>query len=275
MEQEVDPLGPPVPSKKRRGKSKEQRDHDKLHEYSTVQMKLKTVLGHTEFREDILDLLDSCSFNISRIVFEAWMLAEMHVLRMIDENKGLPEFNQSFFNSCCVNVSATKRGGGDAELKVTAEQYRVLRPSNWKVPENAGMSHLMSSAAKEMETAFTNHVTLNLFARLKRYVHLKYNVPRRKAAHFIVSAYKDKDDMLTDDQKQFKNWLGLNPLIDANDHKNIPHFLMKTFDILTYYDSLEPNAKGKRSFSLLPKKNGYSASFIHIDETTLRKSSAY
>lgn len=266
MEQGIDTGQTPV-NKKKRGKSDDRKIHDKLHVYSTVQLKLKTVL-QPYYGEQIQHLLEYCSFNISRVVYEAWILAEMHVLCLLQEGKPLPDLNQSFFKSCCVNVSDTKRGGGDDELRYTSNVYRSLRPSSWEIPGNEAMSQLMSTASQEMETAFVNHVTLNLFGRLKRYVRLRYNLKNStQSAWFIMSCFRDPEDMLTWDQKEFKEWIGKSPLEDV--HPHIPHFIGKMYEMLKYYDSLDQATKGKRSFSLLPKKNGYGMAFIHLDESTL------
>ena len=252
-------------NKKRKKDINEDNGNDEA--YSIVQIKLNTLL-EPHYREWILPLIEYCSYNMSRIVYEAWMLAEMHVLRLLEEGKALPKFNTSFFNSCCVNVSQTKRGGGDDELRLTMEDYRKLRPPNWPVPENEAMSQLMSSAAIEMETAFKNHITLNLVGRLKRYVRLKYNLKSSKQAYwFIVSTFRDAENMLVDDQKEFRTWLGKNPFMGV--YENIPYFLGKLHEVLKWYDALDPATKGKRSFTLLPKKNGYGMSFIHLDNVAL------
>jgi len=254
-------------SNKKRKKNIDNDDDDDDEAYSVVQIKLNTLL-QPHYREWIHPLLEYCSYNVSRIVYEAWMLAEMHILRLLEEGKALPKFNSSFFKSCCVNVSQTKRGGGDDELRSTTEEYRKLRPPNWPVPENEKMSQLMSSASIEMETAFKNHIKLNLVGRLKRYVRLKYNLKNSKEANwFIVSAFRDADNMLVDDQKAFKTWLGKNPFMDV--HKDIPYFLGKLHEILKWYDTLDPTTKGKRSFTLLPQKRGYGMSFIHLENVAL------
>jgi len=253
-------------SNKKRKKDIDERNNDD-EAYSIVQIKLNTLL-QPHYREWIHPLLEYCSYNVSRIVYEAWMLAEMHVLRLLEEGRALPKFNSSFFNSCCVNVSQTKKGGGDDELRLTAEEYRKLRPPNWPVPENEAMSQIMSNASIEMETAFKNHIRLNLVGRLKRYVRLKYNLRNSKEANwFIVSTFRDADNMLVDDQKEFRTWLGKNPFTDV--YENIPYFLGKLYEVLKWYDTLDPTTKGKRSFTLLPQKRGYGMSFIHLSNVAL------
>lgn len=259
--------GEPKKKQPRRNKSDAKIQRDLTHDQSNVPMKLKTLL-RPFYRNEIARLIDDCAYNMSRIRFEAWILADMHVLRMMQEGKELPKMNSSFFKSCCVNVSQTKRGGGDEELRETTEVYKTLRPASWQVSENKAMSQLMSQSAIEMETAFENSVTLNVISRLKRYVRIKYNLHAKQALPFILSTFRDADNMLTWDQREFKDWLGINPL-DENTRKNIPYFLRKMYEILTYYDTLAPDTKGKRGFTLLPKKDGFKTAFIHLDEFAL------
>lgn len=253
---------------KKRGKSDEDKKYDEEHDLSTVQCKLNSIVRE-RFKDEFVPLLDSVAFNMSRIVFEAWMLAELHVMRMLDENKELEEISQTFFKSCCVLVSKTKRGGGSDELRTSMEIYRSLRPEGWIVPENESMSQLMSLCAKEMVVAFNNHINVNLVSRLKRYVRVKHRLSSVDAGRFIRSTFNDPDNMLTDDQKEFRVWFGRNPYFEVKKQEDINHVLRKLHDIQRFYDTLNPRTKGLKTFSLLPKKAGFVTAFIQIDKDAL------
>lgn len=221
---------------KRRGKSLEQRQEDANKQYSVVQSKLNSVLSSSdpELAETIHHLLNRCASNVSRVVFEAYLLANVHVLRLIKHSIPLPELNQSFFKSCCVLVSATTRGVSDNELSATMDEYRRLRPVEWVPPFNEYMSTLMGSASREMATAAENHIVLNFPARLVRYVRIKYNLESKwEAEHFIRGAFMDS--VLTDDQRELKDWLVHNPCFEDVIKKHKSHFLVKLFDILKFF----------------------------------------
>ena len=117
-----------TPPKKPRGKSKEQKDFDENHVYSTIQLRLHSALQKHDdlINHSLRGLLRSCAHNVSRVAFEAYLLANMHVLRLIQEKKPLPPLDQSFFKSCCVLVSKTIRGGGDEELRKTMEEISFV-----------------------------------------------------------------------------------------------------------------------------------------------------
>lgn len=258
--------------RKKRGKSDEDKQYDREHEYSVIQCKLNSIL-RDGYKDILGPLLEDVAHNMSRIVFEAWMLAELHVMRMLDENKELGKLDQSFFMSCCVLVSDTKRGGGSDELKASMEIYRALRPPDWVVPKNSYMSQLMCLCAKEMDTAFKNHINVNLVTRLKKYALVMHNLSSKDAGRFIASTFIDPDPMLTNGQKEFRAWFGRNPYLEVNTDNDMAHVLNKLHDIQKFYDTLEDGSqtrtKGLRTFTLLPKKAGYVTSFVHIDRFAL------
>ncbi len=83
------------PQKKRRGKSKEQKDFDKVHDYSTIQVKLDSYL-QPEFAGQLGGLLAMTADTMSVIALESYQLANLHVSRLRGERKALPVLNQGF-----------------------------------------------------------------------------------------------------------------------------------------------------------------------------------
>lgn len=240
--------------------------------YSCVSIKLNSFLPET-FKPWLAPLFDDISYRLSRIVFEAYILANLHLVRCLADGVNLPALNQSFFYSCCSNVSASTRSAGDEELRNTAEAYFTLRPDVFNVMDTKYMSHAMASLAKQMETMARNHIVLNLVSRLCDYVRLKYVGIDNKgvALSFIRYAVYEKDErMLTDDVKDFRLWLGAyNPFLEWEVEQNLPYYVKKLNEILLFYDTLGPNTKGLKRFSLLPLKGDYVQSHFFIDSTTL------
>ena len=100
--------------------------------YSCVSIKLNSFLPET-FKPWLAPLFDDISYRLSRIVFEAYILANLHLVRCLTDDVDLPALDQSFFYSCCSNVSASTRNAGDDELRNTADRYFTLRPSAFNV----------------------------------------------------------------------------------------------------------------------------------------------
>ena len=142
---------------KPRGKPQQQRDHDGAHSYSCVASKLTTLL-RPPFSDFLHPVFDQAAHTISRIGYEASILANMHVLRCFNEGLEPEVINQSFFYSCCSNVSASIKTAGSENLKATAEAYFGLRPEGFNVMDTELLSPAMSSLAREMETMAKNHI---------------------------------------------------------------------------------------------------------------------
>ena len=155
----------------------------------------------------------------------------------------------------------------------TAEFYFGLRPDGVMGADTLFITRAMNSHAKQMETMARNHIVLNLVSRLCDYVRLKYVGIDNKtiALSFIRYAVYEKDErMLTDDVKDFRLWLGEhNPFLEWEVEQNLPYYVKKLHEILLFYDTLDPNTKGLKRFSLLPLKGDYIQSHFFIDSSTL------
>ena len=245
---------------------------DESEQYSCVSTKLNSILSNT-FKPWLLPLFDDISYRLSRIVFEAYVLANLHLVRCLTEGKDLPTLNQSYFYSCCSNVSASTREAGSEELRETAETSFSLRPEGFDVTKTTYLSHAICSHAQMMETMAKNHIVLNLVSRLCDYIRLKYTAIERKsvALSFLrYAVYEEDERMLTDDVKDFKRWFGpVNPFHQSEVEENLPHVIKKLHEILLFYDTLDPNTKRLKRFTLLPLKGDYIQSHFFIDSTTL------
>jgi len=219
-----------------RGKSKAQNDFDQAHRYSCVSVKLHSFLRDEPFWPSVHRLLDDAAHSLSKLVFEAYILANQHVSRYLDKGQPLPEIDQSFFNSCLSLVSDSKRNAGSPELQETAEQYFVLRPAGFPVVNTKYLSCAMASLAKQMVTMLRNHIVLNVVKRLCDCIRFKYEEidNNAEAKEFLCSAmYEEDQQKVTNQMREFKAWLGEhNPFWENMVKKNIPYYVGKLFEIL-------------------------------------------
>jgi hypothetical protein len=52
--------------------------------------------------------------NVNKIIFEGYVLANLHIFRLLDEGKEVPPLNQKFFSKCSgasVGVAILQRDG--------------------------------------------------------------------------------------------------------------------------------------------------------------------
>jgi hypothetical protein len=221
---------------KYRGKSQEQKEHDAQHEYSCINVKLKSILKLPSLEP----VLQSCVLNLNKIALEAHYLANDHYLRCFQLSLPLPEkLNQSFFYSCCALVSGSSLVR-NKDLIETFNEYKQSRPLDFKIPRNEYMGKLMNNIAKQMETNALNHVVLNFRSRLVRYVGLKYGVSNKKLREsFILDAFFKKEDR-TSDHDDFLSWIGKEYYPKTNKFvlDNVNYFLKKEYEILQLWKVL-------------------------------------
>ena len=268
------PSEAPAP-KRRRGKTTEQKEHNKAHDYSVVQVKLNA-FKNPQLSDDIWnpmkDMLEQTAGVVSQMSFETFLFAEFHVRRLLNQAEALPEINQSFFYSCISALSDSGRAIKSDSLRTSFHDYHGLRPNNLGTPSTQYLITVLASLAREMITATKNHIVLNLVSRLARYVRLRYNVESTAMAKQFMWMPFDPNygpEHLVQHQQDFKNWIQLNPWDPQVVENNLGHFLGKMLDILTFYDSLQPGTRGARSFTLLPKKGKLTPGFFLLDPTSL------
>jgi hypothetical protein len=207
--------------------------------------------------------------SISTIALEAYQLANLHFVRLLEEGKALPLLNQTFFNRCCALVHGSTKKFNE-ELNATFEVYRTLRPQGWIVPDATNLSCAILSLARDMEIAAQNHIVMNTYNRLALYVRLRFALVDIPQAHaFIRGCFMDPETHLTDDQKEFKAWIEFDPRSEEEVEQNINHFIKKLAKVLEYFESLPEGTRYVKRFTLLPRKGDFIPQFFFIDKTTL------
>jgi hypothetical protein len=203
-------------------------------------------------------------------MFEAYCFANLHVLRLLDEHKTIPKLDQSFFYVCCCYVSALYKKNAkeqkDIELNETFRRYEKCRSPTYKVAYRDDITSVVNYIAKDMLTSTTNHLVLNFYNRLKRY--LKETNPTMTGASIYEvmkgiydEKYKGSDKLVL----HYRSRLGNKPPY-AKFVKTNPSAIIAIYkEILDYNKTI-----GKRLFSLLPTKSGFQMSYITIDNSVLR-----
>jgi transposase len=271
--EEDDPpdIEPPISNAKVRGKY-QQGGKDNSLLFTTIQTKLSSVYQkdsdiaptiarvHQFIQENVL--------NLSKIALEAQIFANFHLIRCLRLNKPLPLMNQSFFYSCCALMTDSKQVES-IELNQSYGEYKPLRPNTgYVIPHNDLQGKLMDNLSITLETSAQNHIILNFSTRLVRYVRLRYHLDSRKEAEYIVReclVFGPKRQIAQD----IAEWLEFQPLYKQHIEKNIPFFLRKLDEMLQFIESLPQDTKGRKSFSLLPLKQGFQMIFIMYNRQEL------
>ena len=108
------------------------------------------------------------------------MLANLHIIRLLDEGKEVPPLNPKFFQNVLVQVAVMlyhkEMDCKDEELVTTFEEhYKDLRPAGYQPGYRDYMQGIIrNGCAVDMETATKNHLTLNFYKRCSKYIQKLY-----------------------------------------------------------------------------------------------------
>jgi hypothetical protein len=74
---------------------------------------------------------------VNKIIFEGYVLANLHIIRLLDEGKEVPPLNQKFFQNVLAQVSVLlyrkEMDCKDEELLSTFQKhYKNLRPTGYQ-----------------------------------------------------------------------------------------------------------------------------------------------
>jgi len=105
--------------------------------------------------------------NVNKIIVEGYVLFNLHISRLLDDDKEIPPLNQKFFQNVLALVAMMlhcKEIDCKNEALVTTfqEHYKDLRPTGYQPGYWDYMNGIVGNGcAVDMETATKNHLTLN------------------------------------------------------------------------------------------------------------------
>ena len=225
---------------------------------TTVPAKLRNFIrkDDRELHEALLREFDVKALNFSRTAHEAWMLANLHVRRCIEEGKELPEITTGFFKSCCIILTDT----GKIEKADLAETFRdwylPLRPVDHRPIRNASQNQVRSSLAIQMLTMTKNYYVMHFRKRMFRYVQTKYNLTEKGAAYqflrpiFPIPEKEEKKKkkvppppvVLSPEQLEVKEVYGeRNPFLDSDIEKHLGFYIQRLHEIRVLLEEVSEN----------------------------------
>lgn len=232
-------------------------------EFVIIKMKLNSFIKNESFK----DLLFVNIANLNNIKYEAFNFINLHFLRCLENNLELPNLSQDFFYNCISLISKTYKQkeqiSKNIELKNTYEEhYQLLCPNNHIKPFRDYSGALINNITKEMKIVCDNHIILNFNKRLLRYIQLKYNIHKKQAWWSINNIYDEKlFHTISKEELEIKSFLIIKPT-EENIKANIHHFIKLLYEIEKFFDTLVPNTKHLRKFTILPTKSSFINSYI-------------
>ncbi|RLN13759.1 hypothetical protein BBJ28_00005170 [Nothophytophthora sp. Chile5] len=257
--------------------------------YSSVVCKLTRVCKDPDL---LVEIRRTCLI-LKQIQLEAWHIANLHVLRCLDNGIDLPALDQTFFLWCCqaarengirqAKATTCKEATSDRkravkryvdeELRETFRLYRAGRESSKGYVPPSSLVYDGSSIleiAGQMRVNAHNMIAFHFEKRLAMYVRLQLEegsndkAPAVAVRRLVQACYSAEGGDFAEDETLFREWLGITPYEDAIKN-NLEHFVKKLHEILQKVEAsqqMEPNKKGIRAFSILPFSSAYAAAHI-------------
>ena len=140
--------------------------------YTSIKCSLNKFCKNNYLKSKINELV----INVNKIIFEGYLLANLHIIRLLDEDKEIPPLNQKFFQNVLAKVSVfhdqKEMACKDEELVTTFENhYKTLRPMGYKPGYRDYINTILNNGcAVDMATATKNHLSLNFYKRCSKYI---------------------------------------------------------------------------------------------------------
>ena len=130
-----------------------------------VKMRLSTWCKSPAIQKE----LERVARGVTRTAVEASRLVNMWALKTIEDEKEIPEMNQTFFYRAFTVVSGSRRNEAATEVFGKAlEKYESMRPPNMERFNPHLVTQVLNEAGTEYLTACKNHVVLSLTARVRK-----------------------------------------------------------------------------------------------------------
>jgi hypothetical protein len=217
----------------------------------------------------LLDL-ETALLELNTTIAEAYILANVHVVRLCSAGIPLCELDQSFFYQCLSAVSVSEREKpevDDFELRMSIKLYRSWRPQGYVPPDSTNLaSGFHQQASRQMATNMRNSTVANFYRRFKRYLKLRYSLDGKQAYEALQSIrgveYEGEDPIV----KRYRELLPPKPVKSRlEDHPELvmplQHHFLRAFEAAQAEKSAD---RPPRLFSLVPTKQGFECSNIKI-----------
>ncbi len=213
--------------------------------------------------------LNEITLNVNKIIFEAYLFANVQIIRLLRQNKPIPTLNQKFFTNVLQLSSKTYKRKEieckDKDLLQSYDVYKQNNPTDYQVGYRDYITSILNYSALEMETVMQNHLVINCYKQFFHYIKNKHPMLSKSEVCKICKGLFDKNYQLNNPiVLQYRQLLNNLPP-DERLSKINPTSILQIYDeILTYNQS---NNLGL--FSLLPLKQSFDMSYITLDKNGL------
>ena len=153
--------------------------------FSSIKMSLNSFMTQEGHLLPICDAVNA----MKKLTIEAYIFANLHVIRLLEENKPVCLLDDKFFYNCLSLVSGDTYARRIPEMRDSADIYMSCRPANYATIDRSILEGMLQNCSLQMETATKNHVSENLYARMKRYCWLKFDMDGSEQYKFLKDVF--------------------------------------------------------------------------------------
>jgi hypothetical protein len=254
---------------------KQRKEDNKNTDFTCIKSSWKSFCKNNLLADTIVeDILP----KINTICFLSYKLLNYHFVRLLEENKPLPEIKQNLFYQACCMVSRLKYTK-DNNTDTTTELYKSsLQMKEFITDVLPTRDYLclgyITNLNKLQLTMTNNHLKLNFYNRFRKYLKLRTGETDNAVVyHWLKNIYDANYTGTNTFILYMREWLKYIPT-EANIVKHSNHFVKIYYSILKEFEKY-PDTKGVRTFTLLPHKHGFTQSHITICNAGLENTLKY
>ena len=267
-----------------------------------VKMKLNTFCRDGT-RRQLVGRINKYVLDLNRVVAEAYLFANFHVARCLSSQPPtaceLPKLDRNFYYRCLLAVATSnvRRGTLGAELMRSVEAFDALRPAGHAKVDVRPYNQAIADLSIQMATMACNSVWAKVEKVVMRYLRLRHpnlrrfhrrivdavvSNPSRDASSFVDRTVSDKADAVA---AVIEHLRSLYRVPDSRRFNTRAHLALALFhavlvelssDAETDTDDDDARRSKRRRrpprlFSLLPRKNGFTLSYVPLSSMSLMR----
>lgn len=218
-------------------------------------------------------VIDEAVRHVNQAIAEAYLLGNLHIVRLCAASSQIPPLTTSFFYGCLSAVTRATRQkpeAKNADFRESVDMYRTWAGDHVPPESDHLSSGFHQQASQQMAINTAVGIAETCRRRLKNYLVVRYGIPspdaRRRVREIMAIHYEGDDPIVVRYRSRLPQVHGARVEDDA--HAVIPLL----FDILTYFEDVHARSsaagerppRGVRLFSLLPHKHGFTIGHVKM-----------
>lgn len=198
--------------------------------------------------------------NINKATYEAYKLANLHVVRLASKNE-TPVLDKKFFYNCLTAVSKNydrkSKKTNDDKLLQTINLYDSYKPNNYKPANSSYLGMYYDDVGDQMTTNCHNYFKANFYNHFKKYIKTRNLWNNSETYWFLKDVYDQKYNGFDPQVWKYKELLNY-------EYPGNENTLLLSYKILKFCES-----RDEKVFTLIPNRTSFTTDYIKISNSSL------